>query len=619
MIRKSIGHLLIATLIVLSFTGCGQPATVPSKDAPPTNTTTPVAEDITEDINESEPAPLNDVTIVYTNDSHTYINNVISEDDGTETKGISFANVSAYVKEKQALGENVLLLDAGDHVQGTAFGGMDEGASIIRIMNAAGYQAAAMGNHEFDYGQFRFFKYVEAADFPYLSCNFYNVSDKSLVLPAYRIFEAGNAKVAVIGISTPETYTKSAPSFFQNEKGEFIYGFFKGEDGRELYDSVQRALDEVKDKADYIIGLTHLGVDPSSIPYTSRDVISNTTGFDAVIDGHSHSLIESEEVKDASGNTVVLTQAGCYLETFGEMKLSDGKITCNLINQYDGIDPVVDALEKGWVKTVNDELGQKIAVSDIDLYITDPNDPETRLIRRQSTNLGDICSDSIYWYINNKVGVNCDVAISNGGSIRSDVPAGNISFLTAKGVHPFGNVLCLVTVTGQELKDALEMGARYIGLKNPETGTPAECGGFFHVAGMKYRIKSKTPSTISLSEEGIFEASPSGDYKVSDIEIYNKESHEYEPLDPEKEYSLGGMSYLLRNSGDGMAMFENSKLQLENIAEDYLCLSEYLKAFGGTDADGYPHICTENSPLSSYENYMIDYENPLGSGRITIK
>lgn len=614
--KKIIG-LLTAVALGVSLIGCGQAQTTTQEPAP-AETTEPVAEDVTEEVAEEEPAPLDDVTIIYTNDSHTYINNMNSDDEGNETKAISFANVAAYANEKRAAGENVLLLDAGDHVQGTAFGGMDEGASIIKIMNAAGYDAAAVGNHEFDYGQFRFFKLLEEANFPYLSCNFYNEGDKSLVLPAYQIFEEGNTKVAVVGVSTPETYTKSAPAYFQNEKGEFIYGFFRGDDGQELYDSVQKAIDEVRDQADYVIGLGHLGVDPSSVPYTSREVIANTTGFDAFIDGHSHTTIESEEVKDASGNSVILTQTGSYLGGFGHMTLSEGTVTCELITDYEGIDDATAAIENEWITAVNDQLGQKIAVADSDLFITDANDSETRLIRRQETNLGDLCPDAVYWYLNEKEELDCDIAISNGGGIRTNVAAGDMSYLTAKEVHPFGNIICLVTVTGQQIKDALEMGARNIGLTDEESGAPAECGGFLHVAGMKYTISSSIESTLTISEEGLFEAAPSGDYKVSDIEIYNKESGEYEPIDLEKTYTLGGINYTIRNSGDGMAMLADSELQLDYITEDYLCLSEYLKAFGGVDADGFPHISTENSPLSSYENYLIDYENPEGAGRIQI-
>lgn len=611
--------ILVVSMFAACLSGCGKAQTAVPDSSQPAATTAPVAEDITEQIAEAEPAPLDDVTIVYTNDSHTYINNMIKDDEGNESKGISFSNVAAYVNEKRSMGENVLLLDAGDHVQGTAFGGLDEGASIIRIMNAAGYQAAAIGNHEFDFGQFRFFKFVEEADFPYLCCNFYNVEDKSLVLPAYKIFEEGNVKVAVVGISTPETYTKSSPSSFQNEKGEFIYCFYRGDDGQELYDSVQAAIDEVKDQADYVIGLAHLGVDPSSVPYTSREVIAHTTGLNAVIDGHSHTEMESEEVKDASGNTVILTQTGSYFNAFGEMKLSDGNITCSLIKDYEGIDAATEALEDEWIASVNDTLGEKIAVADANLYITDADNPKNRLIRRMGTNLGEICADAEYWYLNKKEDLDCDIAIVNGGGIRTDVASGDISYLTAKDVHPFGNVLCLVNVTGQEIKDALEMGARYVGLKDEESGAPAECGGFLHPAGMRYSIDSSVESTLSISQEGLFEGSPSGEYKVYDIEVYNKETHEYEPIDLEKTYSLAGINYTLRNSGDGMAMFSDSKLQLDYITEDYLCLAEYLKAFGGTDEEGYPHINTENSPLNTYENYMMDYDNPLGSGRVKIK
>ena len=616
---KKILTILATSFLLSSLIGCtsltitndnNTATTTAATDNRSTKVDTPV---------EDSSKVLDDISIVYTNDTHTYIDNMIKDDDGNETKGLSFANIAGYVENKRANGEHVLLVDAGDHIQGTAYGGLDEGRTILKIMNAAGYQAAAIGNHEFDYGQFRFFEMLEEADFPHLSCNFYNVGDNSLVLDGYKIFEVGNVKVAIVGVSTPDTISKTTPTYFQNEKGEFIYEFYRGTDGQELYDAVQKTLDEVKDQADYVIGLGHLGVDISSQPYTSREVISHTTGFDAFIDGHSHTLIEAENVTDASGNTVVLTQAGGYFNVFGDMEISNGTITCSLIDKYDEVSSTVNDLEQEWIEKAKAELAEKIAVSDVNFYINDANDPEKRLIRRTETNLGDLCADSIYWYINEKSGLNCDVAIANGGGIRCDVPEGDWSYLTAKNVLPFGNVICLTSVTGQQLKDALEMGARWVGQTNPETGEPAELGAFLHVAGLKYTIDSSISSTLQLSSDDIYAGSPTAEYKVSDIEIYNKETADFEPLDLDKIYTLGGISYLLRNFGDGFFMFNDSELVLDYIEKDDLCLANYMMSFSGKDDNGYPHISTINSPLSSFENYPLDYENPLGSGRITIK
>ena len=208
------------------------------------------------------------VTILYTNDIHTYID-----------QDLTYSLVAAY---KDSL-ENALLVDAGDHIQGTAYGGMDQGATIIQLMNAAGYDLATLGNHEFDYDMEGCMAAIQAADFPYVSCNFYHEADGvrgENVLDSYQVFEVGGVSVAIVGITTPESFTKSTPAYFQDDNGDYIYGIAGGPDGEELYDAIQEAVDAASAEADYVIALGHLGVDESSQPWTSREVIANTTGLD---------------------------------------------------------------------------------------------------------------------------------------------------------------------------------------------------------------------------------------------------------------------------------------------------------------------------------------------------
>ena len=219
------------------------------------------------------------VIVLYTNDIHTYID-----------QDLTYSLVAAY---KDSL-ENALLVDAGDHIQGTAYGGMDQGATIIQLMNAAGYDLATLGNHEFDYDMEGCMAAIQAADFPYVSCNFYHEADGvrgENVLDSYEVFELGGVSVAIIGITTPESFTKSTPAYFQDDEGNYIYGIAGGEDGTALYEAVQEAIDAASAEADYVIALGHLGVDASSQPWTSREVIANTTGLDAFIDGHSHTTL----------------------------------------------------------------------------------------------------------------------------------------------------------------------------------------------------------------------------------------------------------------------------------------------------------------------------------------
>lgn len=560
-----------------------------------------------------------EVVILYTNDVHTYINNTKKDDDDNVTRLLSYASIAAYKNELEAEGKNVILVDAGDHSQGTAFGGMDEGKSIIQIMNKTGYQLATLGNHEFDYGIMRSFGIMDEADFPYVSCNFISLEGDGEVLPAYYVFDIGNVKIAFVGISTPETITKSTPTYFQDANGEFIYDFKAADDGKELYEAVQLAVDQAREEADYVIGLGHLGVDPSSEPYRSTDVISNITGLDAFIDGHSHTTMENELVKDAAGNDVLLTQTGSYLGAIGEMTISpDGDFATKLITEYDGIDEDVDAVQQAWIDEVNNRLGEQIGVLDNKLYIMNPDNAEQRLIRCSDMNSGELAADAFYYYFNEVLGDECDMALVNGGGIRSEVEAGDLTYLSVKSVMPFGNVACMVSTEGQNILNALELGARMIGVISPDTGLPAEVGGFLHTAGLKYDIDSSIESTIEIDENGIFVGEPTGEYKVSNVQVYNRATGEYEPLELDKKYNVAGFNYHLRNSGDGLTMLSNSECVVDYVDEDYLVYADFIKAFA-KNADGVAEVNNANSPLASYAGYIYDYENPLGSGRINIK
>ena len=545
------------------------------------------------------------VTILYTNDAHTYIDK--------ESPELSYASIAALKQSYVSAGQDVLLVDAGDHVQGTAYGSMDEGASIIQLMNAAGYDLATLGNHEFGYGMARAQEIMKEADFPYISCNFIDLRTNRKVLPAVKRFYLGGLSIAFVGVTTPETFTKSTPAYFMDEtQSKYIYNISGGADGQELYDAVQKAIDQAKILSDYVIGLGHLGVDPSSSPWTSREVIAHTVGFDAFIDGHSHTEIPYEEVKDAAGNTVVLTQTGNYLDNVGRMTLgTDGTITTELISSYEGRDGNVDAIQAAWINSVDDMLGEKIAYSDINFYISDPNSGK-RLIRSEETNMGDFVADGIYSYFNEIEELNCDIAIMNGGGIRADEYAGYWSFKTCKEVSPFGNVACLMEVTGQQIQDALEFGARY-------AGSGQENGGFLQVAGASYEIHTSVPNTVQTDDKGVWTGSATGTPRVQNVKIYNKQTGTYEPLDPNRTYAMAGMNYTLRNLGDGFAMFDGAKLIKDYVSEDYLVMASYAMMFGGVDAEGLGHLNTNNSPLADYPGYLIHYENPRGAGRIVLR
>ena len=546
-----------------------------------------------------------DVTILYTNDVHTYIDK--------QSPKLTYAAIADLKQSYQNAGKDVLLVDAGDHVQGTAYGSMDEGASIIKLMNAAGYDVATPGNHEFDYGMDRAKAIMKEADFPYLSCNWVDLRTGLRVLPSVKVFVRGGRRIAFVGVTTPETFTKSTPAYFMDKaQRKYIYDIQGGEDGKKLYDAVQKAIDKAKVLADVVIGLGHLGVDPSSSPWTSEEVIAHTSGFDAFIDGHSHTVMENKQVQDASGKAVTLTQTGSYFANVGEMTIAaDGTITTKLIPTHEGMDAGIAAMQTSWVNTVDDMLGEKIAVGDSDFYVSDPATGKRR-IRSAETNLGDFVADGIYAYFNEVEKLHCDLAIMNGGGIRADVPAGDWTFKTCKQVSPFGNVACLMSVTGKQIQDALEFAARFAGAEGKENG------GFLQVAGATYEIHTDIPNTVQTDDKNVWIGSATGTPRVQNVKIYDRANGTYVPLDENKTYALAGMNYTLRNLGDGFAMFDGAELIKDYVSEDYLVMATYAMTFDGADAAGLPHLSSANSPLAAYPGYLLDYEQPYGAGRITI-
>ena len=566
-----------------------------------------------------EAAKSEDIVILYTNDVHTYIDSPLSYD--------VVAGIKNELEKQYA---NVLLVDAGDHIQGTAYGSMDKGKTIVELMNAAGYDAATLGNHEFDYDMDGTMNVIDWASYDYLSCNFYHEADGvrgENVLDSYKIFDLGGQKVAIVGITTPESFTKSTPAYFQDDAGDYIYGISGGENGAALHADVQKAIDDAKaEGATIVIGLGHLGVDPSSTPWTSQETITAVSGLTAFIDGHSHTTMVSKIVKDKDGKDVVLTQTGEYLGAVGMMVIDSqtGEISTDLImaqeteedsgeytlvsDLYTGaawpVDEDVKAIKDAWMAQIEEELGAVIGSTTVDL---DNYDAEgNRLVRSQETNTGDFAADALYYLFDN-MGLDVDVAIMNGGGVRNQkIAAGDLTYQICKNIHTFGNVACLQTITGQQLLDALEWGSR-------TTGSGEECGGFLQVSGITYQIDTSIESTTQADGKGVWIGGPTGQYRVHDVMVYNKETDQYEPLDLEAEYNLAGYNYTLRDLGDGFAMFDGAVNVLDYVMEDYMVLANYVQAFENGQ------VGASNSPLlDKYENMLLDYSTVNGSGRIVM-
>lgn len=629
--KRILLSFLAGMLVMLSLTGCGNAdagvaetagtaevaekadATKVEETAGETDTDTKVQENTTD----------GDIVILYTNDVHTYVDGPISYD------------VIAAVKEELLTKYGyVYLVDAGDHIQGTAYGSMDNGETIIKMMNAAGYDVATLGNHEFDYGMFGCMKAIDMAQYPYVSCNFHHEEEGVCgdnVLDSYKLFSAGEETIALIGITTPETITKTTPAYFQDEMGNFIYGIAGGEDGSELYSSVQKAIDDAKATgATKVIALGHLGDDLASVPWTSEETIANVTGLHAFIDGHSHSTVEGKEVADKNGNTVVLTQTGQYFDRIGMMIIDaeSGDITTDFIeykeilaadgetvegyelcsDMYERTEMIYDAdvqtIKDAWIAEIDAKLGQKVGEAAV---ILDNYDAEgNRMVRGQETNTGDFCADALY-YLFDDLEMDVDISVMNGGGIRNKAITGEITYKTCKDIHTFGNVACLQTVTGQQMLDALEWGSRQL-------GSGEESGGFLQVSGLTYHIDTSKPCTVQQDENGIWTGGPTGEYRVHEVKVYNKETNEWEDLQLDAEYNLAGYNYTLRDLGDGYAMFEDAVNVLDYVMEDYMVLANYVQGFEGGIVDA------DNSPLlEKHPGFVTNYSEATGSGRITVE
>ena len=581
-------------------------------------------------------APKEDVAILYTNDVHTYI-------DGT----ISYDVIAAVKEELKTQYKNVLLIDAGDHAQGTVYGSMDFGETIISLMNASGYDLATLGNHEFDYSMQGTMDIIEWAEYPYVSANFYKLEGGNRtenVLDSYKMFEMGGHKIAFVGITTPESFTKSTPAYFQNDAGEYIYGIAGGDNGEDLQADVQKAIDDAKKAgATKVIALGHLGDDPASQPWTSAETIAKISGLDAFIDGHSHSTVEGDKVADKDGKEVLLTQTGEYFDRMGLMVIgADGTIKTDFIEAEEIVEKVKDengnvklddkgeevtevvgyklvselyagaewpvneevkATKDAWIKDITDELGAIIGTTEL---VMDNYDTEgTRLVRKEETNTGDFAADALYYLFDN-MDMDVDVAIMNGGGVRNKAITGDISFLTCKEIHTFGNVACLQTVSGQQVLDALEWGAQSVGV--------GESGGFLQVAGVTYTVDTAVESTVQKDDKGVWTGGPTGEYRVKDVKIYNKETNTYEDLDLNAQYNMAGNSYTLRSLGDGFNMFDGAINVLDYVMVDYMVLANYIMGFDGGVIEA------TNSPLlATYPNMLLDYGTVNGSGRITVK
>lgn len=499
--------------------------------------------------------PVKDIVVLYSNDVHCGV------DDN-----LGYAALMKCKKDMEAGGNAVLLIDNGDQFQGGTMGAVTKGEAIVDIMNSMEYDLAIPGDHEFDYGMDRFTYLTGKADFPYISCNFTDLRTGDTVFEPYRIIETGGRKLAFVGVTTPLTLTSSTPVYFQDENGNFIYGFCGGEDGQELYDTVQKAVDDARaEGADYCILMSHLGITGTDSPYMSTEVIKNTTGIDVVLDGHSHSVVEMEKVKNADGKDVLLSQAGYKLSYFGKLTIDRaGNLKTELIDKYERDEATTAVIEEE-KKKYDEILSETVGSSDYDLLYSDP-DTDTRLVRNRETNLGDFTADA-YRYVSDT-----EVAFINGGGLRTGVSRGTVTYGDLFDVNPFGNTIAARYVSGKELADALEYSVYAL---------PDEFGGFLHVSGVTFDVDENIPTPVETDSSGFFVSVGEGERRVSNIMINGK------PLESDRLYKCASNNYIIENNGNGYTMFTGDIITLDRIVIDVDALKEFITSFGGKVPEEY--------------------------------
>ena len=462
--------------------------------------------------------PLHNIVVMYENDVHC----------GVE----GYAKFAALRSEFQAQTPYVTTVSSGDFVQGGDVGSMTSGEGIIDIMNKMGYDFVTLGNHEFDYGLERMTYLLDKLSATVVDANYCYASSKQLIYEPYAIKEYGNVKVAYIGLSTPSTLTSTSPLKFMDGNGNWKYGFMNDE----LDEQTNRMAEKARSEgASYVVLLSHLGDKKIQSYDSSIDIIKRTRGIDVVLDGHTHSIINDTLIANADGKMVHLTSTGTKFQNMGVLTIDmQGNISTKLYatESYGKLDQDIWQ----YVEKVREDAtaAGNVVIGSTDFKLSIYDADGKRLVRTQECNIANFVVDSY------REVFGTDIAILNGGGVRSDIESGEITYNNIFNVTPFGNQLSSGTITGQQLLDGLEVCYSLL---------PAESGGFSHVSGMRLTIDTSVKAEI-IDDNGVFVALAEGSpRRVSNLEILNRATGNYEPVDPSRTYTIASNSYQLRDMG----------------------------------------------------------------------
>ena len=496
--------------------------------------------------------------ILHTNDVHVGLQD-----------NIGYDGLSLYRKELEALYDNVLLIDAGDAIQGAALGAMSKGAEIIKIMNELGYDLAIPGNHEFDFGFDVLDDCSEQLACGYICANFCTIDGETVFEP-WRILKAGDLKIGFVGAVTPDTFTRSAIKDVVNEVGEPMYDFLADETGDRLAGALQKNIDEVREQgADYVILVAHLGnaTENTSI-YSSNAIVGKLNGIDMVIDGHSHEVYNTA-IPDKDGKMTPIAQTGTKLQHIGQLTVyKDGHLEENIIdlvpesaavpaesvtrkNEERYVDPETKTFIDNIYGAYDSIMSRKIGDLSVDL-IKMENGKD--LSRTAENGLCELAADAFRAVGGTQAG------LIGAGSLRTNLEAGEVTYQDVVDILPYCNEVIMAEVSGQTLLDALEFGVSFL---------PENSGGFPQVSGITFSINTEIESSVTMNEKKQF-VSVDGEYRVHDVKVDGKD------LDPNAIYTLAITQYLL-TGGDGFTMFKDAEIIATTGLADNEVVMKYIE------------------------------------------
>lgn len=492
----------------------------------------------------AKPTPENPIVILYDNDVHCAV-------DGY-----------AYLVSVREMMENdnayVTTVSSGDFISGDIVGTITKGGAIIDIMNRVGYDVITLGNHEFDFGLPHILSLTDSLDATTVCANLRHIENNKPLFTPYKIISYDDVDIAYIGITTSATSTLVSADTFRNENDELIYDF----SNNDLYAVTQHYIDQAIDEgADYVVALAHLGDIGQSGHANSVELINNTHGIDVLIDGHDHHTIEGRTVKNNKGEDVILTSSGTKFQHIGAVTLStEGKFSTQLIATNSG--DSMDIATQDYVNQIKQEALEagKRVIGHTSFPISMLGPDGKRIVRNSEATLGNLCADAI------RYGTNAEIAMINGGGIRASINEGDITINDCFQVFSFNNTVCTATMSGAQILDALEFGAR---------ATPTEVGGFLHVSGLRYQI-DLVPSPVVLDDKGMCSHITEGKRRVNNVEVFDSKTNSYKPIELDRIYTVGSFEYLITGKGDA-GVLQYATLKDGQLGQDLQMLSDYIE------------------------------------------